>query len=73
VDIVSHLDWAKEIIALDPKKEEQKVHEVAPAKTAEFPTPAKRPLFSALDCSHFEQTYKLVLSPWQKALRFAIE
>jgi len=69
----SRLEWARLILELDPKRGEQTVKELLPALTSDFPTPAQRPLFSALDCSHFESTFNLALAPWQDALRLAIE
>ena len=37
--------------------------------TAEYPTPAARPLNSRLDCSRFERTFGLRLPPWQAGVR----
>ena len=64
--------WAKEILKLDLKADEQVCKELLPASTAEFPLLAQRPLFSALDCSKFETTFKLCLPEWQKALKLAL-
>jgi dTDP-4-dehydrorhamnose reductase len=69
----SRYEWAKEILELDPKKEEQMVKELLPAKSSEFPTPARRPLFSALNCDHFNANFGLRLPPWGMALRMAME
>jgi dTDP-4-dehydrorhamnose reductase len=69
----SRLAWGQAIIELDPKRSEQVVQEIIPAKTADFPTPAERPLFSALDCSHFSQVFGLRLPPWKDALRLAMQ
>lgn len=69
----SRLDWAREILDCDSHPEEQIVRELSPALTAEFPTPAQRPLFSALDCSLFSETFGLRLPPWQEALRLATQ
>lgn len=67
----SRLEWAQEIlrihwdgapsVALDP------------ALTADFPTPARRPLQTVLDCSKFSQTFSLRLPPWQQALAMAMQ
>ena len=69
----SRLEWAKMILELDPNKQEQIMKELLPALTADFPTPAERPLFSALDCSKFESTFDLKLPDWQTALRLAMQ
>jgi dTDP-4-dehydrorhamnose reductase len=69
---VSRLEWAKEIIALDPKKAEQKVERIDPAKTVDFSTPAVRPLFSALGCNHLSTYFDILLPEWQKSLSKAM-
>lgn len=68
---VSRLDWAREILALDPAKDEQIVKEIRPAKSSDFPTPAQRPTFSALDCTLFEKTFSLNIPTWQESLQKA--
>jgi len=68
----SRLDWAKKIIELDPNKQEQKVKEIRPALTSDFPTLAERPLFSALDCSLFQSTFEIPLPKWEDALKLAM-
>lgn len=69
----SRMEWALAILRGDPKREEQVVQETLPALTAEFPAPAQRPLFSALDCTRFTETFGLRLPPWQDALQMAME
>ena len=68
----SRLDWARKIIDLDPNKQEQKVREIRPARTSDFPTPAQRPLFSALDCSLFQSTFEISLPRWEADLQLAM-
>jgi dTDP-4-dehydrorhamnose reductase len=68
----SRMDWARKIIELDPKRDEQKVREILPAHTLDFPTPAQRPLFSALDCSLFQSTFEIALPRWEDDLRLAM-
>jgi dTDP-4-dehydrorhamnose reductase len=69
----SRLEWGQEILRLDPNKEEQVTKEILPAVTADFPTPAQRPLFSALNCTLFMNTFGLYLPDWQLALQLAME
>jgi len=69
----SRLDWAREILQYDPQPELRKAAELVPARTSDFPSPAARPLFSALDCSKFERTFDLRLPDWRHALRLAME
>ncbi len=68
----SRLDWARKILELDPNKKEQKVREILPAHTSDFPTPAQRPLFSALDCSLFQSTFEIPLPRWEEDLQLAM-
>jgi len=70
--LASRFEWAQKILELDPHPQEQTVKEILPARTTDFPTPAQRPLFSALACLHFERTFNLALPPWQEALRLAM-
>jgi dTDP-4-dehydrorhamnose reductase len=42
---------------------------VTPITTADYPTPAKRPANSQLDCSLFAQTFGLKPRPWREAVQ----
>jgi dTDP-4-dehydrorhamnose reductase len=68
----SRFEWAREILRLDTKKEEQVVKELLPASSSEFPTPAKRPLHSILDCLNFESAMCLMRHQWKKDLHLAL-
>src|SRR5688572_10486154 len=68
----SRYEWAKQILANDPNRSEQVVQVIEPGRSAEFPTPATRPLFSALDCTRFERTFGLRLPPWSSTLKLAM-
>ncbi len=64
----SRYEWAQAILELDPKKSEQKVRQLLPAKSSAFPTPAERPLVSVLECGKFEKTFGLLMPRWRGAL-----
>lgn len=68
----SRLEWAQAILRADPQPEQQIAQQVLPALTSDFPTPAARPLFSALNCDKFIRTFGLRLPPWEDALRLAM-
>ncbi len=68
----SRMDWAREILKLDPAPQEQTVQEIQPALTADFPTPAERPLYSPLNCDRFTSTFGLRLPDWREALKLAM-
>jgi dTDP-4-dehydrorhamnose reductase len=42
--------------------------EVVPITTADYPTPARRPACSVLDCTRFERTFALPRRPWTEQL-----
>lgn len=65
-------EWGEAILRLDTNKQEQVVQEILPALTADFPIQARRPIFSALDCTRFEQVFGLKLPKWDEALRLAM-
>ena len=68
----SRLDWAKLILDFDPHKDQQIAAKVEAAKTLDYPTPAQRPLFSALNCEKFVETFSIQLPKWQDALALAM-
>ncbi len=69
---VSRFDFTRAILDLDPHAEEQKVKTLVPALTEDFPTSARRPLYTPLDCSRFEGVFGICLSGWMDALRLAL-
>jgi dTDP-4-dehydrorhamnose reductase len=70
----SRWQWACEILRLDPKPSEQRVgpRSVRRALSREFPAPAARPAFSALDSTLFQRQFGFLLPPWQEALGAAM-
>jgi dTDP-4-dehydrorhamnose reductase len=69
----NRLQWAQEILRLDPHREEQVVEMVLPARSEEFPSPVKRPAYSVLDCSRFNRVFNMSLPEWRLALRLAMD
>ena len=70
--LASRLEWARLILELDPNRGEQVVKEILPSLTSDYPTPALRPLFSAMNCDRFLSTFHLHLPGWETALRLAM-
>ncbi len=64
----SRYEWAKIVLELDPGRSEQTVEAVLPAKTSDFPSPAERPLFSALAFTLFAQTFGIELPDWKRSM-----
>jgi dTDP-4-dehydrorhamnose reductase len=69
----SRYEWAQAILELDPKKNEQKVRQLLPAKSSQFPTQAERPLVSGLECVKFERVFGLRLTDWRGSLQLAMD
>lgn len=63
--VLSPLHWEND---LDSYKEEQQVQEVQFAKTMDFPTLTKRPLYSVLNCPNYFEAFGLGLQQWNENL-----
>lgn len=68
----SRFEWAQQILANDPKRTEQLVQTLEPVSSLEFPTPAVRPLFSALNCEKFAAAFGLRPPHWEESLKLAM-
>jgi dTDP-4-dehydrorhamnose reductase len=68
-------DWhsfASRIIGLMPEAE-RKCRAVEKITTTEYPTPAKRPANSVLDCGKLQKTFGLRLPDWEASLRQVLD
>ena len=65
---ISWHGFAKAIFNNAQKYESFSVREVLPLTTDEYPTPAKRPPNSVLDCSKIERNFGICPLPWEKSL-----
>ena len=68
----SRYEWAKAILELDPRKEEQVVKQLERASSSEFHVPAVRPMISVLKTEKLKNTFGLRLPPWEVGLRLTI-
>jgi dTDP-4-dehydrorhamnose reductase len=59
--IVAHLHGASERAVI-----------VEPIKTEDYPTPARRPAYSVLDCQRLQRVFGIQLPPWEYALTLAL-
>ncbi len=64
--------FAKEIINLAKHYIPIKTITVKPISTAEYPTKATRPCFSALDCNLIKKNFGINIKPWQDSLKTVI-
>jgi dTDP-4-dehydrorhamnose reductase len=65
-------EFASRIIELMPEAE-RKCRVVEKITTAEYPTPARRPAYSVLDCGKLHNTFGLRLPDWETGLRQVLD
>jgi len=60
--------FAREILRLGAEaRPEMKLARLVPIPTSEYPTPAKRPRNSRLDCSRLRDVFGVTMPPWQQS------
>ncbi|MBW2167463.1 MAG: sugar nucleotide-binding protein [Deltaproteobacteria bacterium] len=72
IGITTWHGFAKEIISLARQYISIKTITVKPISTAEYPTKATRPCFSALDCKLIKKNFGISIKPWQDSLKTVI-
>ncbi len=68
----TRFNFARKILEFDPHRQDQVVTQLLPAKSSSFPTPAERPINSALDSSLFQKEFGLNLPHWEEILKIAL-
>ena len=63
---------AKEVLQLASPYVSLQTKQVEAITTAEYPTPVKRPPYSALDCSRIKKAFGIDPKPWQQSLKRTI-
>ena len=66
--ITSWYDFTKAIIEKASKWESFKIQKITPIPTLEYPTPAKRPMWSVMDCTRLERRFGIKNRPWERGL-----
>ena len=69
----SWFGFAEAIVEMLRPRMPLKVEQILPVSSAEFPTPAKRPLNSVLSNAKFAQTFGFALADWESGLQEVIE
>jgi dTDP-4-dehydrorhamnose reductase len=64
--------FTEEILSLARQYISIKTKDVKPISTAEYPTKATRPCFSALDCGLIKKNFGINIKPWQDSLKTVI-
>jgi dTDP-4-dehydrorhamnose reductase len=70
--VTTWYEFAKNIFEIAGKCSPLAVSEILPVTTHEYPTPAKRPVFSALDSGRIKQKFNISPKPWRKSLETTI-
>ena len=66
-------EFAREIFQVGERLDEKvRGVKVAPIPSCDYPTPAKRPFNSRLDCTRLEKTFGIELDSWQSQLKDVI-
>lgn len=66
--IVSWHQLAQQVIQSASRYEQFQVETIVPITTAEYPTPAPRPAYSALDCASFSESFGIETVDWKDSL-----
>ncbi len=64
--------FARAVFDLAPASLNLRVRELIPIRTEDYPTPAKRPRYSVLDCRRITETFGINQPPWRESLKTAI-
>ena len=60
--------FASRLLELDPKRSEQVVERITPISSDLYPTPARRPAYSVLDCTRLFEHLGVRLPSWERQL-----
>lgn len=66
-------NFAEAILAQAPQHSERKMQRLIPITSEQYPTPAKRPTYSLLDCHKLSNSFGLALPDWQRTLQLVLE
>lgn len=70
---VSWFELALAIVRIAGEREDLAVRKITPITTADYPTPAKRPENSVLDCAKICAQFGLTLPSWEHSLRKVLD
>ncbi|MDY6867706.1 MAG: dTDP-4-dehydrorhamnose reductase [Chloroflexota bacterium] len=68
----SRYEWAKSVLEMDPKKNEQIAKEALPVKSNTFSTLAKRPKNTKLSINKFKYSFLLTCPDWKFLLKLCL-
>ena len=71
--ITTWYEFAKAVFENAERLGMAKTPVIVPVGTSQYPTAAKRPAFSALDCSKIETAFGIRIKPWPNSLKSTVE
>jgi dTDP-4-dehydrorhamnose reductase len=71
--ITSWFGFARHILQTLTARRHIDAFRIVPIATREFPTAARRPAFSALDCRRIQESFGIAPKPWQRSVEHTIE
>ena len=71
--ITTWYEFALSIFQIATELGLKEIPHLTPISTSQFPTAAKRPLYTALDCSQIEHTFGIRIKSWEKSLKKTIQ
>lgn len=66
--IISWYELARAAVNIYRHQSQARIARVDPIKTADYPTRAERPPYSALDCTLIKKRFGIIPKPWQNSL-----
>ncbi len=71
--VTTWYDFAVKIFELAKEHQNLSVRKIEPIPSSAYPTAAKRPAYSVLDCAAIERTFGITPRPWQEGLAIMLE
>jgi len=71
--VISWYQFAQKILELARLHADIKTARIEPITTAEYPTAARRPIYSALDCSRIQKNFGTHPLPWEQSLQGTVK
>jgi dTDP-4-dehydrorhamnose reductase len=66
-------DFAVDVVETARRYKEFHISQIVPIPTSEYPTPAKRPMSSVLDCGKIRQEFGIEQEPWKEGLEVVVK
>ena len=71
--IISWHEFAQAIVDIGRHHQRVRTNRVTPITTADYPTPAVRPPYSALECSLINKHFGILPKPWHDSLKITVQ